>query len=49
MGDLLIGVDGQELSHADELDAALASGQWPLTLRLVRGQEALDVTVELEA
>ena len=48
VGDLLIGVAGRELSDPDDLDAAIQSADWPLTLRLVRGQEEMDVSIPLD-
>jgi serine protease Do len=46
VGDLIVAAGGREVTRAEDLHAALDSGQDPLVLSVVRGAEELDVTVE---
>jgi serine protease Do len=46
VGDLIVAAGGRAVTRAEDLHAALDSGQSPLVLSVVRGAEELDVTVE---
>jgi serine protease Do len=46
VGDLIVAAGGPAVTRAEDLHAALDSGQSPLVLSVVRGAEELDVTVE---
>jgi serine protease Do len=46
VGDLIVAAGGRAVTRADDLHAALDSGQDPLVLSVVRGAEELEITVE---
>ncbi len=49
VGDLIVAAGGQAVARADDLHAALDSGEDPLVLSVVRGSEELEITLTFGA
>jgi S1-C subfamily serine protease len=48
-GDLIVAVNGSDVSNADELFDAMETGTGELQVKVVRGTEEIDITVRLDA
>lgn len=48
VGDLIVAAGGRAVTRAEDLHAALDSGDEPLVLSVVRGAEELEITVEFD-